>query len=60
LSILRLIRPADPVAVELLGLNAGKISVPHLIGLIRQGDAVALLGSVRRVEEAKLDLGGML
>jgi hypothetical protein len=46
MAILRLMGPADTVTKELLGLNAGQIDMPDLIGLIGQWNAVLLFGVV--------------
>ena len=57
-TVFRRVRAMHPIAVKLAGPKALHITVPHLIGAFRQGDARlgVLLG---RVEEAKLDLGSI-
>ena len=57
--VVRLVRPVDAVAVELIGLNVGQVAVPDLVGLLGQYDLLRLLPGVRPVEEAEFDLGGV-
>src|SRR6185312_597024 len=49
----------NAVAVELVRSDIGQKPVPDHVGLLRQRNPTALDLRVRRVEEAKLNLGGV-
>jgi hypothetical protein len=57
-SALGLVEPVHPVTVELPRPDVGKISVPHILGALRQCDA-RLLAPAVAVEQAQLDLLGI-
>ena len=56
-AVLRLVRPVDAITVELVRARVGQKAVPHLVGLLGQLDCGRFFRGVRRVEQAKLDLG---
>ena len=55
----RLIRSVDAKAVELAGLQIGKVAVPDLVGPLGQRDPLGFLDRARRIEQAQLDLRRM-
>jgi hypothetical protein len=59
MTLLRLIRAMDPIAVELAGSRFGQVAVPDLIGLLGQADALQLAPTAT-IEEAQLDGLGRL
>ena len=40
--LVRLVRPVDPIAIELSGTDIGQIAVPDQVGLLAQGNAVRI------------------
>ena len=57
-SLPRIVRAMDPVAIQLVGLHVRQISVPDLIRLLRQHDPLRL--RTIGIEETKLNLRGVL
>ena len=56
----RLERPVDAITIELAGQHVGQVGVPDFIRVLLQRDPLRFLARVGGVEEAQLDLGGML
>jgi hypothetical protein len=48
----RLVRPVDPVAVELAGEDVGQIRVPDVVRPLAKGDSLRLLRRLHGVEQA--------
>src|SRR5689334_3605437 len=59
MSLLRRIRAAHAIAVQLSGSDLGQIEVPDLVGLFPQGDTRHLLRRVWLVEETQLHAYGI-
>ena len=59
MAVFGIVRPVDPVAVELPGLHVGEVAVPGLIRVFGERNAVQLAPPAR-IEEAELDLFGVL
>ena len=56
----RLVGTVNPVAVKLVGLNVGQVTVPDLVGMFAENNALGFGRCIGGVEQAQLDLGGML
>jgi hypothetical protein len=50
----------DAVAVELAGEHVRQVRVPDLVGLLRERQAVRFRRRARGIEQAQLDLRGVL
>ena len=57
----RLIGAVDSIAIELIRLDAGQVSMPNLLRLFSQKNVrLTLACGFGRIEKAKLDLGRVL
>ncbi len=59
-AALGIVRAVNPVAVQLSGQNTQEIAVPDEVGLLEKRDAGGLAVALRGVEQAELNLGGVL
>ena len=55
MTLARLVRPVDAVAVEAAGPHVGEVGVPQEVGPVGERDALGLHGVVRPVVEAEVD-----
>ncbi len=56
----RLVGTVDAIAIDLPGQHIGQVGVPDHVGLLGHCDATRFFGGLGRIEQAKLDLVGVL